>query len=228
MSASSSSSPRPRTRTGASRERVLSVLREAAGPLGVDEIAGRVGLHPNTVRFHLDRLAESGEVLRGTEDRSDPGRPRIDYRAAPEPGAEDRRNYQLLSEILAGFVADRVPDVADASTEAGRAWGRFLAEAPRPFQDVDADVATADLLQILDEVGFDPETPDPGQPDEVRLRHCPFLEVAEEHRDVVCSLHLGLMQGALEEMRAPLDTDELVPFAEPGACIARLRRTEKK
>src|SRR5699024_2460649 len=103
-----------------------------------------------------------------------------------ESGAEDRRNYRLLSEILAGFVADRVPDVADASTEAGRVWGRFLAEAPRPFRDVSAEDATDELLRLLDDVGFDPQRPDPQRPDEVRLRHCPFLEVAQERRDVVC------------------------------------------
>lgn len=56
----------------------------------------------------------------------------------------------------------------------------------------------------------------------VLLRHCPFREVAEHHREVVCALHLGLMQGVLAELRAPLDAERLDPFVEPGVCIARL------
>jgi hypothetical protein len=38
----------------------------------------------------------------------------------------------------------------------------------------------------------------------------------------VCSLHLGLMQGALARMRAPVTADRLQPFAEPSLCIAYL------
>ena len=50
----------------------------------------------------------------------------------------------------------------------------------------------------------------------------PFREVAQNHQDVVCQLHLGLMQGALAQMRAPVTTDQLQPFAEPSPCIANL------
>jgi predicted ArsR family transcriptional regulator len=54
------------------------------------------------------------------------------------------------------------------------------------------------------------------------VRGCPFREVAENHQDVVCQLHLGLMQGALARMRAPVTADRLEPFAEPSLCIAYL------
>jgi hypothetical protein len=59
-------------------------------------------------------------------------------------------------------------------------------------------------------------------PDRIRLRHCPFLELAEEYGTVVCPLHLGLMQGALAELRAPVAATRLEPFAEPDACVAHL------
>ena len=67
--------------------------------------------------------------------------------------------------------------------------------------------------------------PGSGQPEPdavIRLRHCPFLELAEEYGDLVCRIHLGLMQGALAELRAPVTAAGLEPFAEPGACLARL------
>jgi predicted ArsR family transcriptional regulator len=75
----------------------------------------------------------------------------------------------------------------------------------------------------LEELGFAPqaEAGDDGQP-HLCLRHCPFREVAQHHRDVICSLHLGLMRGALDRMRAPVTAERLEPFVEPSLCVARL------
>jgi predicted ArsR family transcriptional regulator len=60
---------------------------------------------------------------------------------------------------------------------------------------------------------------------EIRLYHCPFREVAERHTAVVCAIHLGLMQGALTELRAPLRAQSLEPFVTPSLCVARLHAT---
>lgn len=38
----------------------------------------------------------------------------------------------------------------------------------------------------------------------------------------MCSLHLGLMRGALKEVRAPLGVDRLEPFVGPSLCLAHL------
>ena len=60
---------------------------------------------------------------------------------------------------------------------------------------------------------------------EIRLHQCPFLEVAQEHREVVCAVHLGLMRGMLDELDAPLEATRLDPFVEPDLCITRLANT---
>ena len=77
---------------------------------------------------------------------------------------------------------------------------------------------------MLGDLDFAPEpvAGEHGSPDRIRLRHCPFLELAEPHRDLVCPLHLGLMQGALAELRAPVTVTALTPFAETTACLAHL------
>jgi predicted ArsR family transcriptional regulator len=58
---------------------------------------------------------------------------------------------------------------------------------------------------------------------EIHLNHCPFREVAQKHRDVVCAIHLGLMQGALSELHTPLEATSLEPFVSPHLCIARVQ-----
>jgi predicted ArsR family transcriptional regulator len=207
---------------GESRSRVLGVLQAARMPLGVDEIAGRVRLHPNTTRFHLDGLVEAGLAVRATEDRELPGRPRALYTAAPASAPAGRRSYRLLAEILTSYLANETKNPRQAARKAGEAWGRFLTERPAPFRRVDAGDATRQLVETLDEIGFAPEAVTTGRRRRILLHHCPFRETAEQHGDVVCSVHLGLMQGMLSELDAPLEAQRLDPFVEPTVCVAHL------
>lgn len=211
---------------GGSRAAILHMLRDEARPFGIREVARRTGLHQNTARFHLEALAAAGLAARETEDRDTPGRPRMGYRAvAGGPDAPGgRREYRLLAVMLASLIAGTMPEPAVAAEAAGREWGAYLAEKPPPFQRLSAEEAVASLVATMRELGFEPHAvagPGEGQ-SRLQLRQCPFLEVASEHRDVICALHLGLMRGALDLMRAPVTADELTPFAEPGLCVARL------
>jgi predicted ArsR family transcriptional regulator len=209
-------------RAGVSRQRILELLRAAPDGLGVQDLADRTGLHSNTVRFHLDRLVGDGLAERRTLERDEPGRPRLAFTAAPRPDpARDSRNYQFLAEILASYVAGTTDRPAAAAVEAGHTWGRYLTERPAPYRRVSEGEAVSRLLRILDDIGFAPELA-ADDPRQIRIPHCPFREVAEAHREVVCAIHLGLMRGALSEMGAPVTADRLVPFVEPSLCVAHL------
>ncbi|MEU5080941.1 MULTISPECIES: helix-turn-helix transcriptional regulator [Streptomyces] len=215
------------TRESPRRRALLDVLRAAPAPLGVAEAAERMGLHPNTVRFHLDALVADGLVERRTEDPSGPGRPRTVYTARPGMDRGGPRDYRLLARMLLSrwTVADPAGARAEAR-ETGRTWGRYLADPPAPDETPTPERSTARLLALLDGLGFAPRAEgagEPGRPPErIRLRHCPFLELAEEQGGLVCSLHLGLIQGALARMEAPLTATALEPFAEPDSCVAHL------
>lgn len=211
---------------GASRLRILELLRHAPDGLGIADLATQVGLHVNTVRFHLDRLVGEGLVRRDTQPRSEPGRPRLTFTAAPRPDVgRDQRNYQFLAEMLAGYFASAVRDAAAEALVVGQTWGGYLTTRPAPYRRTTAETAVAELLRVLDDLGFVPDLKEDGAGQRILLRHCPFLEVAETHQDIVCSVHLGLMQGVLSELRAPVATDRLLPFAEPAACVAHLSRS---
>lgn len=207
---------------GASRARVLAILQDAGTPLGVADVASRMGLHPNTARFHLDGLVDSGLVDRMTESRDEPGRPRALYSARPGSTQAGQRSYRLLAEILTSYLASQTPKPGKAALEAGFTWGRYLAERPPPYQRTDTASATEQLVHMLDEIGFDPEAQGSGRKREILLHHCPFREAALEHQEVVCSVHLGLMQGLLAELDSPLVAESLEPFVEPSLCVAHL------
>lgn len=207
---------------GQSRAHVLDLLRAAGSPAGVRDIADQAGLHPNTARFHLDALVDAGLAARAPKERTTPGRPSMAYRAVAGGETMGRRRYRLLAEMLTSLIAGMLPKPGEAAGEAGREWGRYLTEPPPPYQRLDAGEAVERLTATLAEIGFAPEAVTDGTQYQLRLRQCPFREVAENHQDVVCQLHLGLMQGALAQMRAPVTADRLQPFAEPSLCIAYL------
>src|SRR5690606_19228403 len=107
------------------------------------------------------------------------------------------RSYRLLAEILASYVAAELPRPAEGAMRAGHTWGRYLVDRPPPFRRIDADAAIQQVVDVLDGIGFAPEAVSAGRRTQIRLHHCPFRETAEEHREVICSIHLGLMQGML-------------------------------
>ena len=205
------------------RQAVLEALRASDNPLGITELAERLGIHPNTVRFHLDALVAQGLVDRRLEEPSGRGRPRTVY--TPHPGMDrgGQRQYQLLAKILLGQLSTS-PDAGAAAEAAGRSWGGYLVEDVPPSHQPGVAEATQRLSAMMTDLGFAPE-PDSESAGRIRLRHCPFLELAEEYSSTLCPLHLGLMQGALTEIHAPITATSLEPFAEPDACIVHLSLT---
>jgi predicted ArsR family transcriptional regulator len=204
------------------RDAVLEALRASDHPLGVTELAVQLGIHPNTVRFHLDALVSQGLVDRRLEAPSGRGRPRTVH--APPPGMDrgGQRQYHLLAKILLGQLSTN-PDPGAAAEAAGRSWGGYLVEQVPPSHQTGAAEATQRLTAMMTDLGFAPEPT--GEDGRIRLRHCPFLELAEEYSSTLCPLHLGLMQGALSEIRAPIAATRLEPFAEPDACLVHLSPT---
>lgn len=171
------------------------------------------------MRFHLDALAGQGQVERLDTAPAGPGRPPLVFRARRRMDPAGPRNYRLLAGILAsGLVAG--PDPATRATEAGRAWGTYLAGPPAPA--LSAKQAVDRLVGLLDDRGFAPERRSAGGRKQIGLRHCPFLELADTQARVICPVHLGLMRGAMTALGAPVTVERLDPFAEPDLCVAHL------
>jgi predicted ArsR family transcriptional regulator len=67
--------------------------------------------------------------------------------------------------------------------------------------------------------GFDPRFRRAGDGVvEVTLRDCPFRELLDDHRELVCSIHQGLVEGMLGALEPPLSLDEFTPLTERATC----------
>ncbi|MCI4675017.1 transcriptional regulator [Candidatus Mycolicibacterium alkanivorans] len=149
-------------------------------------------------KSRLDALLKTGQVDGVEADRAKPGRPPLMFRAVPGMDPAGPRDYRML----AGTLADAISRGRDP---AGRACAKHLTEpanTPRRGQAIDR------LTDLLTDLGFAPEkhsgTTDV---DKIGLRNCPFLELARTRREMICPVHLGLMQGALAAWEAPIAVD---------------------
>lgn len=206
------SDPTHRLPAGRRRAAILALLEAADGPLGVDELATTLDLHPNTVRAHLGVLVRTGAATRSTQPSGGRGRPREVYTATPL--APD--GPAALAEVLAERLARVAPDVTAEAVAAGRAW------ADR-FPDTDAGTrpdtgGLGPVVEVLDRLGFEPEVADGA----VLLHACPFRGVAAAHPDVVCNAHLGLVQRVLERSTRGARATGIRPFVTPTLCIAEI------
>jgi len=217
---------RHRALSAASRVRMLDVVRRAEGGVTAAQVVEATGLHPSTVRAHLDQLTKSGLLARQRRSDGSPGRPAWRYQAVEHPVENDPgavRPYRELAAALIGHLARDAEDPPAAGVRAGRDWGRSLVA---PLRETSVRTAPVDgLVQVLDSLGFTPQIVDRPGPGAavVHLRSCPFLDLALANPDVVCGVHLGVIGGALGALGASAADTDLEPFAAPGVCIVRVR-----
>lgn len=202
---------------------IAEIIKASTHPLSVTELAERLSIHPNTVRFHLDALVADGHVERILSETAGPGRPPQMFRRRQGMDPNGPRSYRLLAEIaLSALAAD--PDPAGKAVRTGRAWGGFLIEQPAPAVPLTEDGAVDRLVNLLDGLGFAPAQKSSAEGTQIGLHNCPFLELVENQtQQVICPLHLGLMQGAMAALGARTTIDRLEPFGEPGLCLAHVK-----
>lgn len=200
------------------RARVFALLSELRRAVGTEELAESLGLHPNGVRAHLERLQEAGLVERRRE-RIARGRPRDIWTISPgaHPGGESPTGYAELSRWLARALA--APGDVEAE---GRRIGRELATDPA---GEDERASEQRLFDMLSSLGFAPEREPAGEDETTyRLCNCPYRDAVRENQPLVCGLHRGLTSGLLDVV----DPDATLEGFEPrdpdaAGCLIRVR-----
>src|SRR5215218_2215714 len=201
-------------------------LARSPRPLVTAEIAETLGLHPNTVRPHLDRMREVGLLDVTTDARGEVGRPQHRYSLSPEApslGLEPPLMPMLARMVLA--MARRLGASPIDAAAVGEAEG--AARAARYDQ---APSALESLVADLDRLGFDPlvtaadgDDIDPDAPVTavVAFANCPFADLARDHPDLVCALHRGLVAGFVAQM-GDAEVTEFCPLAHRTPCQVAL------
>jgi len=200
------------------RARLFALLGSLHRPAPTEELAERVGLHPNGVRVHLERLAEDGLVTRDRERRAR-GRPRDAWSINPDaqPGGDPPTAYAELARWLIRTlltVHARTRDVEAVGREIGRAL---------PVGDGDAP-AEQRFHDVLATLGFQPEREPSADRLTYRLRNCPYRAVVRERQQLICGLHRGVTRGLLDSIDAKTKLTGFEPKdPEQAGCLVELR-----
>ena len=194
------------------RYAIYTEVARSSVPLATADIASTLKLHPNTVRPHLERMREVGLLDVEVEARGSVGRPQHYYFVAAEPlpigaAAEspsigpEPPALALLAEMLAALVA-AASFTEDEMSAMAVGPGRDMAitmNATRPSPRGTAGCTEA-VVSALGQLGFDPAVVEGDDSTTVAFAHCPYMELAQAHPEVVCHLHRGLTEGLAVEM----------------------------
>ena len=206
------------------RRRLYFHVREAGEPVSRDEAARATGVSRSLAAFHLDRLADAGlldvEYRRLTERTGrGAGRPAKLYRqtgtrlAVSLPPTAYELAGELLIEALRGGRADEDPE--EAVRRSAREMGARLADELRP--ELGRSAGMARVRRAVELLGFEPER----AAGPVRLRNCPFHELARRHPGLVCGMNEAFL-GALADGLAG-GAVRAEPHAEEGFCCVVLQ-----
>ena len=197
------------------RRRLYGYVSDAGRPVSRDEAAGAAGISRTLAAYHLDKLAEAGllaTTYQRPAGRGGPGagRPAKLYRQAERELAVSvpPRAYELLARLLAEAAeSDTTGSVRRTLTGVAYDVGRQLGTE-----------AGGDLLTALRDCGYQPRA---GSGGDIELRNCPFHRLALEHRELVCGLNLGLVEGMITGSAQPQARALLTP--SPDRCCVVVR-----
>jgi predicted ArsR family transcriptional regulator len=201
------------------RARLFAALSELRRPAGTEELAAQLGLHPNGVRLHLERLVDAGLLTR-ERTRQPRGRPRDMWAISADasPGGDPPSAYADLGRWLTRLIASRKTGLRSVEAT-GRKIGRDLTPG------ADAASAEATMRAALTSLGFQPRR-EPGATGELtyRLCNCPYREAVRESQPVVCTLHRGITRGLLDEIAPNTKLAGFIPKdPDTAGCLIELR-----
>jgi predicted ArsR family transcriptional regulator len=202
------------------RRALYGHVAAAGGEVSRNQAAEAVGIQRGLAAFHLDKLVEAGLLeasFRRLGGRRGPGagRPAKLYRRAGGEVAASLppRTYETAAHLLAETVEQAGADLElqSAARRAGQEAGRRLPAAG----------AGPGIEEVLAARGYEPYRDGAA----LRLRNCPFANLAGEFPVLVCAMNLALVEGLLEGMgqrpgRAAMDP-------APGRCCVAVSAVSK-
>ncbi|MGM0900065.1 MAG: helix-turn-helix transcriptional regulator [Bacillota bacterium] len=183
----------------------------------VQEIADNFEIHPNVARLHLSKLEDVNMLVSETKKTGKGGRPSRLYRLSEDVIQLNfpYRDYQLLSKIAMITMMSLGEEGKKALYLTGKRLGTELIdqEMAGHHQHVE-DLTFEQKLNIVKGAatiaGFYPEFESNEEQTKIffQIFNCPFKEVAMEHPETVCNMHVEFLRGMFESLFGDIELIE--------------------
>ncbi len=183
----------------------------------VQEIAGKFNIHPNVARLHLTKLEDVNMLVSQTRKTGKGGRPSRLYRLSDDVIQLHfpYRDYQLLSNIAIETMSSLGEVGQKALYETGRKFGTELIqqELAKNMQSVEG-LSFDEKLNIIKTAsmiaGLSPDFQVNEDKTKVHFQvfNCPFKEVAQNHMENVCEMHIQFLKGMFEALFSDIELIE--------------------
>jgi predicted ArsR family transcriptional regulator len=181
--------PAPEPSSGGTRERILSLLLHAPGPLSIPALAAQLGISRNATHQHVNSLERDGLVERAAQI-STRGRPSQGFRLSAGGEALFPRQYALLARKLIGELARFLGP--EALPGALARIGQEIAGELALRHAASGEVALADIAALMRELGYEAHLAEAGGGEEIEAHNCVFHDLAMRD-SAVCALDLALL-----------------------------------
>ena len=196
-----------------------------------EDVAADARISRKLAAFHLDKLVERGLLkthFARPAGRSGPGAGRTAKFYEPSGVQLDvsvpPRQYQFVGRLLVEALAsqDRGESPRGAAVRVARAAGTSLAEDLREASGPGRRMGPERTLRVVEEIladrGYEPY---PQSPREIRLKNCPFHDLARQAPDLVCAMNQAFIEGLTRGLGNK--TVEVALEPPDGECCVRLR-----
>jgi|SRR5690625_265575 len=169
--------------------------------VSVLDIAEKFSIHPNVARLHLSKLEEINLIDSHFEKTGRGGRPSRLYQLSDHVVELNfpHRDYKLLSSIAIESFIDLGEPGRQALYHTGRKYGLEMIKQ-HSAADL-AELSVEEKIYILEDAGtmlgmypkfeYHPDSNNIT----FKVNNCPFKEVVEQNKTMVCNMHHAFLEG---------------------------------
>jgi predicted ArsR family transcriptional regulator len=175
-----------------SRDRILDLLLTSEEPMGVQALAGSLGISRNAAHQQVMSLEREGLIERASAIRTK-GRPSQGFRLSSAGKAAFPRQYALIAKQLLGELSRHLgpEELQQAMTRIGVT----LAKGLPPGLPDKPDQLVAGLADLMRELGYESRAIDGPDGPEIEAHNCVFHDLATAD-PAICEVDLALLRSA--------------------------------
>lgn len=201
-------------------------------PVTVLEVAKEFDIHPNVARLHLSKLEEIQLIISHFQKTGKGGRPSRLYQLSENVIELNfpHRDYKLLATIAIESFMSLGEQGKQALYNTGKKYGTEVVSQNQQHLNKN-NLIIDEKIQILEDssrmLGMYPEFEYNAEENNIRFKvnNCPFKEVVDQNKELICNLHQAFLKGMFEALFTEvelIETENMFEGCENCQYLAKI------